>query len=183
MGYDTQTGDGDKAAFDEVLEAEMDELSVRDREFYLGLPGKTGGNVSSHTYGLLAWDQGMEIVVPLITRNSEIPFMLESQPGQFGTAENNQTTIEIVMMESDGDPLDPDDCKESGRGTVELPPGIPRGSEVEIRFDYADDGTMMLAAREVTSNSECEVAIVRNGIMDPDQVQAAGNQLAVMVAG
>jgi len=42
---------------------------------------------------------------------------------------------------------------------------------------------MMLAAREVTSNSECEVAIVRNGIMDPDQVVAAGNQLAVMVAG
>jgi molecular chaperone DnaK (HSP70) len=183
VGYDTQTGDGDKQAFDEVLEAEMDDLSVRDREFYLGLPGKTGGNVSSHTYGLLAWDQGMEIVVPLITRNSEIPFILESQPGQFGTAENNQTTIEIVMMESDGDSLDPDDCKEIGRGTVELPPGIPRGSEVEIRFDYAGDGTMMLAAREVTSNSECEVAIVRNGIMDPDQVVAAGNQLAVMVAG
>lgn len=183
VGYDTQTGEGDKEAFDEVLEAEMDDLSVRDREFYLGLPGKTGGNVSSHSYGLLAWDQGMEIVVPLITRNTEIPFILESQPGQFGTAEDNQSTIEIVMMEADGDSLDPDDCKEIGRGTVELPAGVQRGSEVEIRFDYAGDGTMMLAAREVSSDSECEVTIVRSGIMDPSQVQEAGNQLALMVAG
>lgn len=183
VGYDPQTGEGDKEAFEEVLESEMDDLSVRDREFYLGLPGKTGGNVSSHTYGLLAWDQGMEIVVPLIIRNTEIPFILESQPGQFGTAEDNQSTIEIVMMESDGDSLDPDDCKEIGRGTVELPPGITRGSEVEIRFDYAGDGTMTLSAREITSSSECEVSIVRSGIMDPDQVQSAGNQLALMVAG
>jgi molecular chaperone DnaK len=183
VGYDTQTGEGDKEAFDEVLEAAMDDLSVRDREFYLGLPGKTGGNVSSHSYGLLAWDQGMEIVVPLITRNTEIPFILESQPGQFGTAEDNQSTIEIVMMEADGDSLDPDDCKEIGRGTVELPAGVQRGSEVEIRFDYAGDGTMMLAAREVSSDSECEVTIVRSGIMDPSQVQEAGNQLALMVAG
>lgn len=183
VGYDTRTGEGDKAAFDEVLENEMEELSVRDREFYLGLPGKTGGNVSSHTYGLLAWDQGMEIVVPLISRNTEIPFLLESQPGQFGTAEDNQSTIEIIMMEADGDSLDPDDCKEIGRGTVELPAGVTRGSEVEIRFNYASDGTMTLAAREVSSDSECEVAVVRSGIMDPDQVEAAGNQLAVMVAG
>ena len=42
---------------------------------------------------------------------------------------------------------------------------------------------MTLAAREVSSDSECEVAVVRSGIMDPDQVEAAGNQLAVMVAG
>ncbi len=183
VGYDTQTGEGDKEAFDEVLEAEMEDLAVRDREFYLGLPGKTGGNVSSHSYGLLAWDQGMEIVVPLITRNTEIPFVLESQPGQFGTAEDNQSTIEIVMMEADGDSLDPDDCKEIGRGSVELPAGVQRGSEVEIRFDYAGDGTMTLAAREVSTDSECEVTIVRSGIMDPDQVQEAGNQLALMVAG
>lgn len=183
VGYDTQTGEGDKDAFDEVLEAEMEDLAVRDREFYLGLPGKTGGNVSSHSYGLLAWDQGMEIVVPLINRNTEIPFILESQPGQFGTAEDNQSTIEIVMMEADGDSLDPDDCKEIGRGTVELPAGVQRGSEVEIRFDYAGDGTMTLAAREVSTDSECEVTIVRSGIMDPNQVQEAGNQLALMVAG
>ena len=119
----------------------------------------------------------------LITRNTEIPFILESQPGQFGTAEDNQSTIEIVMMEADGDSLDPDDCKEIGRGTVELPAGVQRGSEVEIRFDYAGDGTMTLAAREVSTDSECEVTIVRSGIMDPNQVQEAGNQLALMVAG
>ena len=183
VGYDAQAGEGDEEAFNEALEAEMDDLSVRDREFYLGLPGKTGGNVSSHTYGLLAWDQGMEIVVPLINRNTEIPFQHESPPGQFGTAEDNQSTIEIVMMEADGDSLDPDDCKEIGRGTVELPPGVARGSEVEIRFNYASDGTMTLSAREVSSNSECEVKIVRTGIMDPDQVKAAGNRLSVMVAG
>jgi hypothetical protein len=42
---------------------------------------------------------------------------------------------------------------------------------------------MTLAAKEVSTDSECEVTIVRSGIMDPDQVKEAGNQLAVMVAG
>lgn len=72
----------------------------------------------------------MEIVVLLITRNTEIPFILESEPGQFGTAEDNQSTIEIVMMEADGDSLDADDCKEIGRGSIELPAGVQRRSEV-----------------------------------------------------
>ena len=182
VGYDTETGEGDKQAFEEALEMEMDELSVRDRQFYLGLPGKSGGNVASHTYGLLAWDQGSEIVVPLVTKNTEVPFLHESMPGQFGTAEANQATIEIMLMEADGDSLDPTDCKEIGRGTVELPGGVPKGSEVQIRFDYAADGTMTLAAQELSTSSECEVSIVRSGIMDPDQVEAAGNRLEVMMA-
>ncbi len=182
VGYDTLTGEGDKQAFDDALEAEMEELSVRDRQFYLGLPGKTGGNVASHTYGLLAWDQGTELVVPLITKNTEVPFVHESMPGQFGTAEANQATIEIVLMEADGDSLDPNDCKEIGRGTVELPPGVPQGSEVQIRFEYAADGTMTLAAQEMSTNSECEVSIVRSGIMDADQVAAASNRLELLTA-
>lgn len=182
VGYDPSTGEGDRSAFDDALEEQMDELSVRDREFYLGLPGKTGGSVSSHTYGLLAWDQGMEIVAPLIIRNTEIPFRHESGNGQFGTAEANQSTIEIVLMESDGDSLDPDDCKEIGRGTVELPSGVPRGSEVQIRFDYAADGTMTLGAKETSSDSECEVSIVRSGIMDADDVKQAGDRLELLVA-
>jgi len=160
----------------------MDDAEGRNREFYLGLPGKSGVNVSSHTYGILAWDGDTEIVAPLINKNTEIPFIYESGGGQFGTAEANQATIEMVLMEADGDSLDPDDCKEIGRGTVELPPGVPQGSEVKIWFDYAADGTMTLGAQEVSTDSECEVNIVRSGVMDDSDVEAASNKLAVLNA-
>ena len=120
--------------------------------------------------------------MPLITKNTEIPFMHESPPGRFGTAQANQATIEIVLMEADGDSLDPNDCKEIGRGTVELPAGVPKGSEVRIRFDYAADGTMTVAAQEVSTSSECEVNIIRSGIMNDDEVQEAENRLEVLAA-
>ena len=178
VGYDTQTGEGNKAAFQQALEKQIE--SVRNRDFYLGLPGKSGVNVSSHTYGILAYDQGTEIVAPLLTKNTEIPFEYTSGPRQFGTAHANQSTIELVLMEADGDSLDPTHCKEIGRGTVQLPGSVPKGSEVQIRFQYAADGTMTLRAKEMSTNSECEVQIVRSGVMDDAAVQAAGNQLAIL---
>ena len=182
VGYDTRTGQGDKAAFDQALEKEMDASSVRNRQFYLALPGKSGVNVVSHTYGILAWDQDTRLVAPLLPKNTEIPFVYESAAGQFGTAQANQATIDIVLMEADGDSLDPDHCKEIGRGVVELPPGVPQGSEVKVIFDYAADGTMSLRAKEVSTDSECEVRIVRSGVMDAEQLQQAGSKLAVLNA-
>jgi molecular chaperone DnaK len=181
VGYNTQTGEGDKAAFSAALEKQIE--TVRNRDFYLALPGKSGVNVSSHTYGILAYDQGIEIVAPLLPKNTEIPFVYRSGKGQFGTAHANQSTIELILMEADGDSLDPAQCKEIGRGTVQLSRGVPKGSEVEIVFEYGADGTMGLHAREVSTNSECDVRIVRSGVMTDQEVQTAGNQLAVLTAG
>src|SRR5262245_26941659 len=180
VGYNVQTGEGNKAAFTQALEKEI--AGVRNRDFYLGLPGKSGVNVSSHTYGILAIDQGVEIVAPLLVKNTEIPFVYESGPRQFGTAHANQSTIELVLMEADGDSLDPAQCKEIGRGSVELPPGVPKGSEVKIWFNYAADGTMALRAREVSTNRECEVNIVRSGVLGIGEVSQAGKDLEVLTA-
>jgi molecular chaperone DnaK (HSP70) len=180
VGYNTQTGEGNKAAFYQAFEKEIE--TVRNRDFYLGLPGKSGVNVSSHTYGILAIDNGVEIVAPLLTKNTEIPFVYESGPRQFGTAHANQSTIELVLMEADGDSLDPAQCKEIGRGHVELPPGVPKGSEVKIWFNYAADGTMTLRAREVSTSRECEVNIERAGVLGIGAVEEGGKELAVMTA-
>ena len=180
VGYNPQTGEGNKTAFNQALEKEISQ--VRNRDFYLGLPGKGGVNVSSHTYGILAVDHGTEIVAPLLNKNTEIPFTYESGNRQFGTAYANQSTIELVLMEADGDSLDPAQCKEIGRGTVELPPGVPKGSEVKLWFNYGADGTMALKAKEVSSNSECDVNVIRSGVLGDQEVAAGGTHLAVLEA-
>lgn len=180
VGYNPQTGEGNKVAFTQALEKEISQ--VRNRDFYLGLPGKGGVNVSSHTYGILAVDHGTEIVAPLLNKNTEIPFTYESANRQFGTAYANQSTIELVLMEADGDSLDPAQCKEIGRGTVELPPGVPKGSEVKLWFNYGADGTMVLRAKEVSSNSECDVNVTRTGVLGEQDVAAGGTHLAVLEA-
>ena len=180
VGYNPQTGEGNKTAFNQALEKEISQ--VRNRDFYLGLPGKGGVNVSSHTYGILAVDHGTEIVAPLLNKNTEIPFTYESGNRQVGTAYANQSTIELVLMEADGDSLDPAQCKEIGRGTVELPPGVPKGSEVKLWFNYGADGTMALKAKEVSSNSECDVNVIRSGVLGDQEVAAGGTHLAVLEA-
>jgi molecular chaperone DnaK (HSP70) len=180
VGYNTQTGEGNKAAFTQALEKEIE--TVRNRDFYLALPGKSGVNVSSHTYGIMVLDNAVEIVAPLLTKNTEIPFVYESAPRAFGTAHANQLTIELVLMEADGDSLDPAQCKEIGRGHVELPAGVPKGSEVQIWFNYSADGTMTLRAREVSTNSECEVNIIRSGVLGVGEVHEAGKELAALEA-
>ena len=143
-GYDIQTGEGNKNQFDKELRKELE--GVKNLNVYKGLtmPGKTWGNVSSHTYGIKAFAGDDEIVVPLLTQNTEIPYTYESEDGQFGTAVANQATIEVILMEADGESLDPAFCKEIGRGTVELPRGVPKNSEVKILFDYEGDGTIEL---------------------------------------
>jgi molecular chaperone DnaK len=181
-GYDIQTGQGNKGAFDTKLGKELE--GVKNLSVYKGLtmPGKTWGNVSSHTYGISAYDGDESIVVPLLTQNTEIPYTFESGEGQFGTAVANQATIELVLMEAEGESLDPAFCKEIGRGTVELPRGVPKGSEVKIYFDYQGDGTIKLRAREVSSNRECEVKLIRSGVMDVAEVAQAGNKLSILTA-
>jgi molecular chaperone DnaK len=180
--YSIETGKGDKGAFDKVLGKELE--GVKNAAVYKGLtmPGKTWGNVSSHTYGIKAYDGDEEIVVPLLTQNTEIPYTYESADGQFGTAAANQATIELTLMEAEGESLDPAFCKEIGRGTVELPRGVPKGSEVKIYFDYQGDGTIKLRAREVSSNRECEVKLARAGVMDVAEVAQAGNRLSILTS-
>ncbi len=131
-------------------------------------------------FGVRPGDRDRRPVVAQEHRDSvRVPF----GKGQFGTAHANQSTIELILMEADGDSLDPAQCKEIGRGTVQLSRGVPKGSEVEITFEYGADGTMGLHAREVSTNSECDVRIVRSGVMTDQEVQTAGNQLAVLTAG
>ncbi len=181
-GYDIQTGEGNKDQFDKELGKELE--GVKNLNVYKGLtmPGKTWGNVSSHTYGIKAFAGDDEIVVPLLTQNTEIPYTYESEDGQFGTAVANQATIELILMEAEGESLDPAFCKEIGRGTVELPRGVPKNSEVKILFDYEGDGTIKLRAREVSSNRECEVKLIRAGVMDVAEVAQAGSKLSVLTA-
>jgi molecular chaperone DnaK len=157
---------------------------TRDPKFFLSLRGRSGGNVASHTYGILAWQGDTPIVAPLLGRNQAVPYTYVSgKPNpEFGTAADNQAEIEVILMEADGDSLDPAVCKEIGRGTVELPPGIPRNSEVLIQFEYAADGTMSLHAREKSSGRNCDVRVSRDGVMSGDQARAAGDKLAVVAA-
>jgi molecular chaperone DnaK (HSP70) len=181
VGYDTQTGEGNKAAFDKELSRDI--ATVKNKALYVGLPGKTGGNVSSHTYGILAYDGDVSLMVPLCPKNTEIPYTFESGGDiRFGTAADRQKTIDLKLMEADGDSLDPTCCKEIGEGTVVLPHGVPRGSEVKIWFNYNEDGTISLVARELSTNSECQVKLARAGILDVGEVEEAGSKLALIEA-
>ena len=181
-GYDTQTGQGDRKAFEKELAKELESVKNVANYKNLTMPGKTWGNVSSHAYGILAYHGDEALVVPLLEKNSDIPFTFESLDGQFGTATANQSTIELQLMESEGDSLDPEQCKEIGRGSVELPRGVPKGSEVKIWFDYQGDGTIKLRAREVSTDSECEVLLTRAGVLDLIEVAQSGSRLSVLSA-
>ena len=180
-GYDIRTGEGNKKEFDKQLEQ-----------------GARGGQEPQRLQG--PDDAGQDVgerLVPHLRHQGlrrrrgdrraaadaehRDPVHLRVEDGQFGTAVANQATIELVLMEAEGESLDPAFCKEIGRGTVELPAGVPRTrrsrstSTTGGRHDQAP-------GREVSSNRECEVKLIRAGVMDVAEVAQAGSKLSVLTA-
>ncbi len=92
----------------------------RSKPFAKGLlpraPRKSGVNVSSHTYGIWRTTRGSRSSPRCCPRTPRFRSCTVRQRS-VRDSPRNQSTIELILMEADGDSLDPAQCKEIGRGT------------------------------------------------------------------
>ncbi|MBA3544069.1 MAG: Hsp70 family protein [Chthoniobacterales bacterium] len=90
-------------------------------------------NITSHTLGVVLWDEAHleEYVFPMIKKMTAMPAVAKNS---FGTATANMQRAIVRVVE--GESTLPGECTPLGICDVELPPFLPKGSPVELTYEY-----------------------------------------------
>ncbi|MGZ4966290.1 MAG: Hsp70 family protein [Chthoniobacterales bacterium] len=132
-------------------------------------------NITSHTLGVVLWDDGQhnEYVFPMISKMSPIP---ASAKNFFGTANANMPRAIVRIVE--GESTLPAECTSLGTCDVELPPFLPKGSPVELYYQY--NANQILEVSVHAAGNEKKILIARNTGLAPDEIEEAKANLATL---
>lgn len=104
-------------------------------------------NVCSRGFGVLALDrQGEPEAIFLVHRNDRLPVAVRRS---FGTVRDDQDVVTLRIVEQGGgaESQRPEDGKVIAEASIlDIPPGFPAGSEVEVTLWMGFDGILMLTA-------------------------------------
>src|SRR5256885_15396304 len=90
-------------------------------------------DIPSQTLGVVRWDDSNleEYVYPMIRKRSTIPAVAKNL---FGTADANMPRAVVKIVE--GESTVPGECTPLGVCDITLPPFLPKGSPVELSYQY-----------------------------------------------
>jgi molecular chaperone DnaK len=127
-------------------------------------------NVNSHGLGIVVKDlrSGKKINHVMIPRNTRLPAEVRQV---FETVQENQKRVTVHVME--GEAPEPEACSPLGKCRIaDLPPGLPKGSPVEVSYAFNTSGRVVIHAHEKTHGKEATIEIERKGVLSDDQVDA-----------
>lgn len=125
-------------------------------------------NVNSHSLGVVGLhpQTQQKVNVTLIPKNSPLP---ARKIKRFQTAKESQTNVKIAVIE--GESPQPEHCISLGECVVQdLPPGLPKGTPIEVDYQYATNGRLTVAARVPSVRLSAHVRIERKGPDDLDDL-------------
>jgi molecular chaperone DnaK (HSP70) len=130
-------------------------------------------NITSHTLGVVLWDEGQlqEYVFPMIDKLSPIPATAKNF---FGTANANMPRAVVRIVE--GESTMPAECTALGTCDVELPPFLPKGSPVELVYQYNANQVLEVAVH--AAGNQTKLSIERNTGLAPHEIARAKATLA-----
>lgn len=131
-------------------------------------------DVISGTLGIVVWNEDAQKgeVVPMIPKNTQVPF---KKTDAFGTVEANQPNVLIRIMEGEGTDPESEDVKELGTCLVPLPSGLPKGSEIEVTYEYTKSEILEVTGK-APDGKVVSVEIDRSGLSQ-EEVEAATQKL------
>src|SRR3954452_10945025 len=132
-------------------------------------------NITSHTLGVVLWDEAHleEYVFPMIRKMTAIPATARNS---FGTASANMQRAVVRIVE--GESTLPAECTPLGLCDVELPAFLPKGSPVELTYEYNANQVLEVAVN--ASGNQAKVRIERNTGLAPDEVERATKGLGAI---
>ena len=121
------------------------------------------GIVCTKSYGLLAVNNGEDVVANIIMKDTEKPTV---QTRRFGTSVANQESLNLRVFENNS--LEENATVEESTELyenciVELTPGLPANAPIEITFNLDASGILIITALDVTNNISKEVRPDRVG--------------------
>jgi molecular chaperone DnaK len=132
-------------------------------------------DITSHTLGVVLWDdtQLEEYVFPMIHKMSAIPAAAKNF---FGTASANMPRATVRIVE--GESTLPAECTPLGTCDVDLPPFLPKGSPVELVYEYNANQVLEVAVH--ACGNETKIQIERNTGLAPHEIAQATASLATL---
>jgi molecular chaperone DnaK len=132
-------------------------------------------NITSHTLGVVLWDEAHleEYVFPMIRKMTAIPATARNS---FGTASANMQRAVVRIVE--GESTLPAECTPLGLCDVELPSFLPKGSPVELTYEYNANQVLEVAVN--ASGNQAKVRIERNTGLAPNEVERAAKNLGAI---
>lgn len=126
-------------------------------------------DVNSHSLGIKISDpndRSRKINHIMIPKNTPVPHKVNQR---FGTNKQGQQRVHVEILE--GDAVDPAACELIGDFRVfNLPSDLPKGSPIEITYEYDSSGRIAASAKELTGNNEASAEIVRDSGMKEDAI-------------
>ncbi len=132
-------------------------------------------DITSHTLGVVLWDESSleEYVFPMIPKMSVVP---ASARNAFGTAMANMQRAIVRVVE--GESTVPAECTPLGVCDIELPPFLPKGSEVELTYQYNANQVLEVAVQ--AGGNQNRVSISRSASLSPDELATARQSLSAL---
>jgi molecular chaperone DnaK len=132
-------------------------------------------DITSHTLGVVLWDETNleEYVFPMIRKRTAIP---ASAKNRFGTANANMPHAIVKIVE--GESTLPGECTPLGVCDVKLPPFLPKGSPVELRYEYNANQVLEVAVE--AAGNRTEVSIERNTGLAREEIEQAAAGLGTL---
>jgi molecular chaperone DnaK len=132
-------------------------------------------NVNSHSLGVVGVQTttGERRNVTLIPKNTPLP---ARKVRQFQTARANQLTVKVPVVE--GESPRPEHCIALGECVVrDLPSGLPKGTPIEVTYEYAANGRLSVTARVPSVRQSAHVEIERKQKGSQQDLEAWRRQL------
>jgi molecular chaperone DnaK len=133
---------------------------------------RTIKNVTSKSFGIIAFVEGEKKVVNLIKKNDSLPNTVTQE---FGTREDDQESalLEIMENEVSDDKLEMENAANIGEAILHLPQGLPQGSPIEVTFVLNEDGRLEVTGKELTNDGQVNATLQTTSIITLEEVEEA----------
>ncbi|MGN0180696.1 MAG: Hsp70 family protein [Monoglobaceae bacterium] len=169
---------------DEAVKEEAEKYQTEAAVSSESIPGLRGQKMNevvtvatTKSYAIKVLVGGVEKCCNMIIKNVKMENGLISVTKQFGTAEDNQITAELVVYESDfmEEYFDVDDDFVLGTASLELPGNLPEGSPIQVTFTLNNEGILEVTGRDMTTNTEIHATMQATGgtTMSKEDIAAA----------
>lgn len=153
---------------DETVKEEVEKYQEEAAVSTVAIPGLRGKKMcevvtvaTTKSYALKVLVEGTEKCCNMIIKNVKMENGSISVTKQFGTADDNQETAELVVYESDFDSeyYDVDEDFTLGTCSLELPGNLSAGAPIQVTFTLNNEGILEVTGRDMTTNKEIHASM------------------------
>jgi molecular chaperone DnaK len=133
-------------------------------------------NINSHSLGVVGINPatGDRLNKIIIAKNTPLP---HSAAKRFRTFRPGQPNVKVTVVEGESEL--PDACIEVGTCVIrDLPPNLPAGWPVEVRYTYEENGRLQVAAKLIGHEGMVTTEFLRNNSLSEDDLMLWGQCLS-----